>query len=520
MLARRAALVGAVCVGVFTVATLVAPAKATERDTLVMGKSGDPDNLDPAVTVTNDSWTATYPSYERLVRFKVENGKGSTDIEGELAKSWEASADGKTFTIALNDGHKFADGSPVNAQAVKFSFDRLLKINKGPAEPFEQVAKVDVVDDHTVRFTLKEPFAPFLSTLVDDGGGIVSPAVMTHEVSGDLGQAYLADHTMGSGAFQVTGWEKGQQIVMEPNPNYAGKKPAFKKVVIKIIKEAASRRLQLEKGDLDIAEDIPVDQLKALKSTKGITVVDEPSFQVTYLYLNNTHPPLDNPKVRQALSYAIDYKGIIDGVLLGQAVQMRGAIPEGMWGHDPAVMQYSYDPKKAKALLAEAGVKDLKLGYLYAKRDPSWEPIGLVVQQALGALGIKVDIQEFSYPTMRDKLNKGDFDIAVGNWTPDYADPSMFMNFWFDSKLKGLPGDRAFYSNPKVDDLIRKAAVTIDQGERTKLYQEAQRIAVADAPYILLYQRNYQFAMRDNVKGYVYNPMLVQIWNLDTMSKQ
>ncbi|MBV9403895.1 MAG: ABC transporter substrate-binding protein [Acidobacteriaceae bacterium] len=508
------------CAGIFALATPVETARATETNVLVIGKSGDPDLLDPAVTVTNDAWTATYPAYERLMRFKVENGKGSTDVEGELANSWKISPDGKVFTFTLNDGHKFADGSPVNAQAVKFSFERLLKIGKGPSEPFEQVAKVDAIDDHTVEFTLKEGFAPFLSTLVDDGGSIVSPEVMKHEANGDFGQAYLADHSLGSGAFQVTNWEKGQQIVMEPNPNFGGKKPAFKKIVIKIIKEASARRLQLEKGDLDIAEDIPIDQLKALKNAPGIKVVDEPSFLVTYLYLNNTRPPLDNPKVRQALSYAIDYKGVIDGILLGQAVQMRGAIPVGMWGHDPTVMQYSYDPAKAKELLTAAGVKDVKLGYLYAKRDPAWEQIGLVVQQELGALGIKVDLQEFAYPTMRDKLNKGDFDIAVGNWTPDYADPSMFMNFWFDSKLKGLPGDRAFYSNPKVDELIRKAAVTIDQGERTKLYQEAQRITTEEAPYILLCQRNYQFAMRDNIKGYVYNPMLLQIWNFDSMSKQ
>src|SRR5262249_48286461 len=105
----------------------LAPAMATEQDTLVIGKSGDPDNLDPAVTVTNDAWTGTYPSYERLVRFKVENGKGSTDVEGDLAQSWQASPDGKVFTFTLADGHKFADGSPVDAAAVKFSFERLLK---------------------------------------------------------------------------------------------------------------------------------------------------------------------------------------------------------------------------------------------------------------------------------------------------------------------------------------------------------------------------------------------------------
>lgn len=494
-------------------------ARAAEQDVLVIGQSGDPDNLDPAVTVTNNSWTAMYPGYERLVKFKVKDGKGLTEVEGDIAKSWTASADGKEWIFTLSDGHTFASGKPVDAAAVKFSFDRLLKIGKGPMGSFSQIDHVEAPDSHTVKFVLKEPFGPFLSTLATSGGSIVDPAVMEKEQNGDQAQGYLADRTMGSGAFQVTNWEKGQQITLEPNPQWAGPKPAFKQVVIRIIKEASARRLQLEKGDLDIAQDIPVDQLKALQKSEGITVVDEPSFFVTYLYLNNTRKPLDNVKVRQALSYAIDYKGIIDGIMLGQAVQMRGAIPVGMWGHDEKVMQYSYDPAKAKQLLSEAGITDAKLGFLYAKTDPAWEQIGLVLQQNLAAAGIKVELQQYAYPTMREKLDKGDFDIAVGNWTPDYGDPSMFMNFWFDSSLKGLSGDRAFYENPKVDDLIRKAATASDDAKRTELYQEAQRITVEEAPYVLLFQRNYQFAMRSNVKGYVYNPMLLQIWNFDTMSK-
>lgn len=494
------------------------PARATEPDELVIGKSGDTDSLDPAVTVTNNSWTATYPAYERLLKFKVVDGKGSTEVEGDIARSWSSSDDGKVWTFTLGDGHVFADGSPVNAAAVKFSFERVLKVGKGPADLFDQVASVDASDDHTVKFTLKAPFAPFLATLVDDGASIVNPKVMEHQVNGDLGQAYLSDHTMGSGPYQVASWEKSQQIVMTPNPHWAGQL-AFKKIVIRIIKDASARRLQLEKGDLDLIEDVPVDQLKALAAAPGVKVVDEPSFFVTYLYLNNTRKPLDQVKVRQAISYAVDYKGIIDGILLGQGVQMRGDVPVGLWGHDDNSMQYSYDPAKAKALLAEAGVGSLKLGYLYAKTDPNWENIGLVLQQNLAPLGIKIEMQENAYPTMRDKLNKGDFDIAVGNWTPDYADPSMFMNFWFDSKLHGLPGNRAFYTNHKVDELIRAAEIAPTEQARLKLYDEAQKITVEEAPYVLLFQRNYQFAMRDNVKGFVYNPMQLQIYNFATMSK-
>jgi peptide/nickel transport system substrate-binding protein len=492
--------------------------RATEADTLVLGKSGDPDNLDPAVTVTNNSWTAVYPCYERLVKFKVVDGKGTTNVEGDVATSWTASDDGKVWTFTLGDGHVFADGTPVDAAAVKSSFERVLKVGKGPADAYDQVGSVEAVDDHTVRFTLQSPFAPFLASLVTDAGSIVNPAVMSHESGGDLGQAYLADHTMGSGSYQVNSWEKGQQILLEPNPHHAGK-VGFKKVIIRIVKEASARRLQLEKGDLDIAEDIPIDQLKALETAPGVNVVDEPSFSVTYLYLNNTHKPLDDVRVRQGISYAIDYKGIISSILQGQGVQMQGPVPVGMWAHDDQAMQYEFNLDKAKALMKEAGVNGADLGYLYAKTDPDWEPLGLIVQQELAPIGIKVKLQEFAYPTMREKLDKGDFDIAVGNWTPDYADPSMFMNFWFDSGSHGLAGNRAFYTNPKVDELIRKAKATASQEERTKLYDEAQKIVIAEAPYVLLFQKNYQFAMRDDVKGYVYNPMLLQIFDFASMSK-
>jgi peptide/nickel transport system substrate-binding protein len=440
------------------------------------------------------------------VKFKVEDGKGTSDVEGDVATSWTASADAKVWTFKIGGGHVFSDGTPVDAAAVKASFDRVIAAQKGPADLFDEVDHITAPDPHTVVFTLKDAFAPFLATLVDDGASIVNPAaVRQHATNGDLAQGWLADHSAGSGPYQVASWEKGAQIILTPNPHWPGKL-AFKRVEIRIIKEASARRLQLEKGDLDIIEDVPIDQLQALGKTKGVTVVDVPSFFVTYLYLNNTHPPLDNVKVRQAISWAVDYQGIIDGILLGQGTQMRGDVPVGLWGHD-------------KALLSQAGFKGAKLGYLYAKTDPNWESIGLVLQQDLAAIGITVDMDENAYPTMRQRLNKGDFDIAVGNWTPDYADPSMFMNFWFDSGLKGLPGDRAFYSNPKVDQLIRAAKVAPTQADRLKLYDEAQKITVADAPYVLLFQRNYQFAMRDDVKGYVYNPMQLQIFNFSGMSK-
>jgi peptide/nickel transport system substrate-binding protein len=183
------------------------------------------------------------------------------------------------------------------------------------------------------------------------------------------------------------------------------------------------------------------------------------------------------------------------------------------------VFQFKQDLAKAKAELAKAAVKPSKLTFLYSDRDPRWEPIALTLQANLAPLGIDVKLEKIAQAAYRERLGKGEFEIAVGNWSPDFADPYMFMNFWFDSKKQGMAGNRAFYSNSKVDTLIRTAASETVQAERVKLYKQAQDIVVQEAPYVLLYQKNSQIALRDSVSGFVFNPMLEQIYNLGSMSK-
>lgn len=492
---------------------------ATPPDVLVIGIAGDVDNLDPHVTMTNRSWAVTYYAYERLVRYKVQDGVGLTEVEPDLATGWTVSDDGLVWTFTLRDDARFADGTPVDAHAVVYSFHRLLAIGEGPADAFPTLASVEAVDDYTVRFTLSEPFAPFLLTLANNGAGIVNPRLSEHD-NGDYGRGWLAEHTMGSGPYQVQRWDKDQQIVLVPNPHWPGPAPAFRMVVFQVINDPSARRLQLERGDIDIAEALPLDQLERIKGMRGIRVEEHPSLSVTYLYLNNQRSPLNDVRVRQAISYAVDYNALIQGVMLGNAVQMRGPVPQGMWSHDPEAYQYSLDLDKARALLAEAGYSGgLTLGYLYSPVYPEWEQIGLALQAQLAQVGIRLELEPYAYATMRAMLGDGDFDIAVGNWSPDFADPYMFMNYWFDSANGGLPGNRSFYSNPEVDALIRRAAVSTDIEERTRLYQEAQRIVIDEAAYVYLYQKGYQVAMRDNVQGYVFNPMLVDIFNVHQMSK-
>jgi peptide/nickel transport system substrate-binding protein len=378
---------------------------------------------------------------------------------------------------------------------------------------------VTIVDPLTVRIEQSSAFAPFISTLATYGASVINPKVVAHEKDGDMAKGWLAEHTAGSGPYKILSWERNQSIILDRNPNYAGPAPKLQRIVIKIVRELSARRLQLEHGDADMIEQVPSDQADAMKSNPKLVVESNPSFEDVYVYMNNKKPPLDNVKVRQALSYAVDYQGIVKDIMKGQAVQMRGPVPEGMWAHDPSGFQYSYDPEKAKALLKEAGVNDLKLTYTFSQSVPAWEPMGLAMQASFAKIGVKLDLQNVADVTKRQMQSAGSTELAPGNWTPDFADPFMFMNFWFDPAKKGGPGNRSFYENPKVTELITKAARSTDQQEREKLYIEAQTISTQDAPYIYLFQQNDIFVRRAAVKGFVFNPMLVEVYNFADMSK-
>ncbi|GAA0225341.1 ABC transporter substrate-binding protein [Castellaniella daejeonensis] len=489
---------------------------ATPADTLVIGKPADPQTLDPAVTIDNNDWTVTYPAYQRLMRYKQVDGHGSTEVEGDLAASWSASPDNLVWTFKLHDGQKFSDGTPVDAQAVKQSFERLLAKKQGPSEAFPADMKVDATDALTVRFTLQKPFAPFLYTLANNGASIVNPKAMQR----DDADAWLSGHTAGSGPYQLVSWQKGQSLVLERNPNYAGsKKPTLDKFVVKIVPEASARRLQLQKGDLDVAEELPVDQLQALKKDQAVHVAEFPSLRVTYLYLNNARGPLQNADLRRAVVAALDYQGIVDGIMMGQAKQMRGPIPEGMWGHDADLPQPKQDVAAAKALVEKAGGVKSPLLLRYSTQDPAWEPIALTVQANLTAIGVPVKLEKLANATLRENLGQGNFDISIGNWSPDFADPYMFTSYWFDSDKKGLAGNRSFYANPQVDQWLREAATLSEQAPRVALYKQVQEQVVKDAAYAYLYQKNYQAGLGANVKGFVFNPMLERVFNVADMTK-
>ncbi|MBP1948332.1 ABC transporter substrate-binding protein [Virgibacillus litoralis] len=491
--------------------------KSSDSNTLNVSIVEDAGTLDPGVSMDNSAWKITYNAYERLVQYDGEK----TTVKPSLAKDWEISDDGKTYTFFLEEGHKFADGSEVDAEAVKFSFDRTLAIEKGPSSLYNIINETRVVDPYTVEFQLENEFPPFISTLAANYGSIINPKVMDHEEDADYGQNYLASNTMGSGPYMLEEYQKSQYYKLALNPNHP-LDPELKTVYFQISSDTSGARMRLEKGEIDILEGLPVDQFSEVESVDGVKVLQSPSLAVEYVYMNigKGNEVLKNKMFRQAISYAVDYQSFIDEIMAGYGTQFRGPVPEGLWGHNPDAFMYSRDLNKAKELLEESGVSDdVTLDLLYSDNNSQWEELALLLQNNLGEIGINVELTKVAYATMREQLDVGEFDLSLGVWSPDYADPYMFMNYWFDSDNWGLAGNRSFYENPEVDKLIREAASISDQEERIALYKEAQEIIVEDAAYVYLAQKDSMIPMREDVQGYVFNPMLEGIYNLADMSK-
>ena len=494
---------------------VVAAHAETPAATLVIGKAADPQTLDPGVTMDNNDWSISYPAYQRLVAYDG----GETTVSGQLAESWTVSDDGLIWDFTLYPGNRFADGTEVTAQAVKFTFERLQSLGQGPSEAFPAGMTIEVLGKYAVRFKLATAFAPFLYTLANNGAGIVNPAILAHEVEGDNAQGWLSANTAGSGAFQLVSWERGQSLKLALNPHFGGEAPFLDTVEVRIIPDASARRLALEAGDLDIAEQLPVEHTKALEGMAGIRVETNPGLQVTYLYLNNAVAPFDNVEARRAVLKAVDVEGIIDSIMLGEATRLNAPIPEGMWGYDASIPAVGYDPAAAKADFEELGLAGQTVTFALSDRDPAWPMIASVVQANMAEAGIDVTLESSANASYRERLGAGDFHIAIGNWSPDFSDPYMFMNYWFDSRNQGLGGNRSFYSNAEVDELIRSAATATEQSEREALYQEAQKIVVSEAAYGYLFQRSTQLAMSESLSGYVFNPMLEMIHDFASITK-
>ena len=472
-------------------ATGALPAAAqTPPNVLIVGQIAEPQSLDPHTVTASNDFRILVNVYDGLVRYK----DGTLEVEPALAESWEISEDGKTYTFKLREGVTFHDGSDFNAEAVKFNFDRMLKddhpfYDTGPfplSFNFASVEAVNAIDAQTVEFKLKEPFAPFLSNLAYPTGLIVSPAAVEQHGK-EFGR-----NPSGTGPFKFVEWQSNQRVVIERNPDYWDGAASLEAVVFRPITDANTRVAEMMAGGIDVMVEVPPDNLATFKDDANFAVSEQAGPHVWFTILNTKAGPFADKKVRQAANYAVNKETLVNDVLQGAATVAAGPIPPAFNWVESAVEPYPYDPEKAKALLAEAGVESPELTFYVTEGGSGMlDPInmGAAIQADLQAVGFNVKIETYEWNTFLGRVNpglEGKADMAEMAWMTNDPDTVPYLTLRTDAMPDKGGFNSGYYSNPKVDELLEKARTSTDQAERGKLYGEVQQIVHEDAPWLFV----------------------------------
>jgi peptide/nickel transport system substrate-binding protein len=355
-------------------------------------------------------------------------------------------------------------------------------------------------------------------------GSIVDSKVVKEHVQktdkypdGDYGLTWLSRNSAGSGPFKLVKWEKSDRVIMDAFPDHFSSPPKVKRVVIKEINEATSRRLQVEKGDIDIAWQVFPDQIKELKKNPDISIATVTALPIYYVGINVTAGPLKDPKVRKAIRYAIDYDGIINNIMGGAGKPLNTFIPEGFAGYTDKLW-YKRDLDKAKALLKEAGVAEgFEVVMDHGDQTPFPE-IAQALQNSLAEVGIKVKLNKLISAQLWPKYRAQKHELILARWGPDYVDPHTNAQPFADYKAKQLCWRNVYY-NDQTSDLIAQASVEMDDAKRIAFYQQANEIIQEDGPYAFLVQPLYQHAVRKNI-GEFYPGPTFDLWKLYTITKK
>lgn len=482
----------------------------TPPGVLIVGQIAEPKALDPAAVTAVNDFRILMNVYDGLVRYR----DGTLEVEPALATGWEISEDGTEYTFTLRDGVSFHDGSPFNAEAVKFNFDRMLDEghpyhDTGPFPLsffFSSITATEVVDDLTVKFTLNAPYAPFLSNLAYPTGLLVSPAaVMEH--GADFGR-----NPSGTGAFKFVEWRSNEAVVIEANPDHWDGAPALEAVVFRPITDASTRTAEMLAGGIDLMVEVPPVALSEF-SSESFTVHEQAGPHVWFLILNAKEGPFADKRVRQAANYAINKEALVNDVLEGTAEVAAGPTPPAFaWAYNDALEPYPYDPEKARALIAEAGAEGAELTFYVTEGGSGMlDPVamGTAMQADLEAVGFDVAIETYEWNTFLGRVNpglEGKADMAQMAWMTNDPDTLPYLALRTEAWPEEGGFNSGYYSNPEVDALLEEARVATDQDRRAELYKEMQAIVQEDAPWVFVANWKQNAVTSDRVGNFALQP--------------
>ena len=476
---------------------------------LVFGRGADSVSLDPGIVTDGESFKVTQNLFETLLNF----GEQDTTINPGLAKEWEVSEDGLTYTFQLQEGVKFHDGTDFNAEAVIKNINRWKGGKEEDFYYFNSMFKAEGEDiikdvtaegDYTVVFTLSRPQAPFLKNLAMSPFGIGSPTAF--EAAGDK----FGDNPVGTGPFKFTEWKRNDSITIEKFEDYWQEGfPKLDKVIFRSIPDNSARLNELMAGNIDLADGINPSDGKTVEGDSTLQLIERPSMNIGYLGLTNTRAPFDNKLVRQAVNYAIDKQAIVDAFFEGRAEVAANPMPSSISGYNDAISPYPYDPEKAKSLLAEAGYdgKEIELWAMPVPRPymPDGAKVAEVIQKNLEDVGIPSKIVTFEWATYLEKAKNGEADAFMLGWTGDNGDADNFIYTLLDKDNIGS-NNYAYYTNEEVHSLLIQAQSETDENVRNELYKKAQEIIHDDAPWVPLAHSTPLLAAKAGVNGFLPHP--------------
>ena len=488
---------------------------------LVISEMSDIVSMDPHGNNDVPSSNVRYNLYDGLTVLNED-----MEVEPGLATEWEQ-VDDTTWSFTLRDDVTFHDGTQFNAEAVVANLDRVL--DPAMASPrmflYEMITEVEAVDEFTVEITTEYPFAPLLAHLAHDGGGMISKDVidadyqqaldaagedMTAEeyyelrdsgeaeevqdaISSELG-TYVTENPVGTGTFKLQERTPGEQVVLERNDDYYGEAATLDTVTFKVVPETASRIAEIESGTSHIAGAVESSNADRIANGAETALDETESMSLSYIGFNTEKEPLNDPKVRQAISYAIDREEIINGVYDGVGIPAKGPLAPGVFGYDENVEGISYDI--AKELLAEAGYEDGLDLSIWTNDSPERVNTAVYLQESLQEIGINLTVEQLEWGAYLEETAAGNHDMFILGWSTVTGDADYGTYPLFHSSMHGDPGNRSFLSD---DEAGRREA---DEEARLEIYSELQNHLVDVAPMAYIHHQNYLTGMNSNVQNF------------------
>ena len=482
-----------------------APATSEGKDTLIIGTTDKVTVLDPADSYDFHTWEIHHNTMDTLLHY----APGTTDLEPGLATSYDVSDDGLEYTFHLVEGVSFPDGTPLNAEAVKWSIDRVVALEGDPNWLVTSfVDSVEVVDEYTVKFVLQSPVNYFPLLVATQPYSPVSPNCYPED-------SFAADSTCGGvGPYTITKWDRDVEMVLEAYDGYPGAAPKTPKIIVRYYADSTTLRLAVESGEVDVATKTlnPTDYAD-LEAAGELQVIEGPGAQIRFLGFNSTTPPFDQPEIRQAIAAAVDRDAITSIAFQGTHSPLYSMVPMGMWSHIDAFAKRDLD--LAKQLLTDAGYSEsnkleMDLWWTPTHYGPTEADLATVLKDNLEETGlISVSLQNTEWATYKEYANAGSMPVFLLGWYPDYLDPDNYT--WSFAHSSAADDMGFFYANDQMDALLEagQTAATLRGEDRLQTYEDIQQLWTTEVPTIPLTQGSLLVVAQPNVSGIVLDPNML-----------